>query len=70
MDEKEIIKEYFREVDKRKNREEEKATEKAKKDKIKQKRERFIKSIFSVVIGLMLLYLIKMMSDIFSQFLL
>ena len=70
MDEKELIKEYFREVDKRKNLEEEKAVEKAKKDKIKKKREITIKSIFSAVIGLMLLYLIKIMSDMFSQFLL
>ena len=70
MDEKELIKEYFREVDKRKNLEEKKATEKEKRGKIKQKRDIFIKSIFTVVIGLMLLYLIKMISDIFSQFLL
>lgn len=70
MDEKELIKEYFREVDKRKNIEEGKAAEKAKKDKIKKKREITIKSIFSVVIGLMLLYLVKIMSDMFGQFLL
>ncbi|RBP63874.1 hypothetical protein DES36_10993 [Alkalibaculum bacchi] len=70
MDEKELIKEYFREVDKRKNLEEKKAAEKEKRGKIKQKRDIFIKSIFTVVIGLMLLYLIKMISDIFSQFLL
>ncbi|WP_303860343.1 hypothetical protein [Alkalibaculum bacchi] len=70
MDEKELIKEYFREVDKRKNLEEKKVAEKEKKGKIKQKRDIFIKSIFTVVIGLMLLYLIKMISDIFSQFLL
>jgi len=70
LDEKELIKEYFREVDKRKNLEEKKAAEKEKRGKIKQKRDIFIKSIFTVVIGLMLLYLIKMISDIFSQFLL
>jgi tetrahydromethanopterin S-methyltransferase subunit G len=70
LDEKELIKEYFREVDKRKNLEEKKVAEKEKKGKIKQKRDIFIKSIFTVVIGLMLLYLIKMISDIFSQFLL
>ncbi len=69
LDEKELIREYFKEVDKRKKLEEKKAAEKAKREKARKKKEVIIKSIFSVTIGLMLLYLIKIMSDLFSQFL-
>ncbi len=70
LDEKELIREYFKEVDKRNDLEEKKAAEKAKREKARKKKEVIIKSIFSVAIGLMLLYLIKIMSDLFSQFLL
>lgn len=68
LDEKELIKEYFKEMDKRKELEEDKAAEKAEKEKAKKKKDLYIKSIVTLIAGLMFLYLLKMLYDIFSRF--